>query len=113
MDSVFTDWKIFPLKTKVGNLLANGKVTISGTVQISFTLVEGNNGVFASLPSRKSEKIGDNGKPIYYPDVKILDTDTYTEFQNQAKEEYENSLVGNTTTSTVTGTKATGKKPPF
>lgn len=110
MDTVFSDWKIFVLKTKVGNLVANGKVTISQTVQISFTVVEGSNGVFASLPSRKSEKVGDNGKPIYYPDVKILDPETFAAFQAQAKEEYENALAAGPSVPPATKSKS---KAPF
>lgn len=90
--SVFTDWDIFPLKTQVGNLVANGKVTICGTVRVSFTLMNGSKGIFAGLPSKKSDKPGDDGKPIYYPDVKILDKATYDEFQEEAKAAY-NTLL--------------------
>jgi DNA-binding cell septation regulator SpoVG len=101
---VFSDWKVFPLKNQVGNLVANGKVTILGTVEVSFTIVKGNKGLFAGLPSKQSEK---NGEKVYYPDVKILDKTTYADFQTQALAAYEARLAAPPVNVTSENTKGT------
>jgi DNA-binding cell septation regulator SpoVG len=109
MSQVFSNWRIFPLTTKVGSLLANGKVTVSGTVDVSFTLVDGPKGIFAALPSKKSGKKDEKtGKDIYYPDVKILDEATQSTFQEEAVAEW------NAKTSGVTeSTPKSSKNVPF
>lgn len=108
--SVFSNWRVFPLKEKIGSLVANGKVTISETVDVSFTIVEGPKGLFATLPSKKSGKKDEKtGKDIYYPDVKILDESTYGIFQKEAVEAYDNQLA----TSQVKSTPKSKSNVPF
>ena len=87
--SVFTDWEVFPLSKPAKSLMANGKVTIAGTVRVSFTIVNGPKGLFAGLPQQVVEK---DGETKYYPHVKILDTETYNMFQKEAVEAYNTRL---------------------
>lgn len=104
--SVFSNWRIFALKEKAGSLLANGKVTISETVDVSFTIVDGPKGLFAALPSKKSGKKDEKtGKDVYYPDVKLLDEATYNAFQSEAVAQWEINLAGGAPSQKSTKTK--------
>lgn len=91
--SNFTDIKVFPLKQRAGNLLANGTAT-NGVVQFKFTVLEGSKGVFASLPARKGTKPGDDGKIPWYPEVKILGEEPYAEFQKAVRDAYSKAMGG-------------------
>ena len=82
---LFTNVRIFPVS--VGNIKANGKVVVAGVVEVSFKIIEGKNGLFASLPSTKGKD--DN----YYQDVKLLDKDNYESFQKTVLEAYANPVV--------------------
>jgi DNA-binding cell septation regulator SpoVG len=93
MSDVFTNVKLFPLKTPAGNLLANGSVLVSGTVEVKFTIMKGSKGLFASLPARKGNKPDENGRVPWYPEVKIPSEELYQEFQTVVKSEY-TKLVG-------------------
>lgn len=90
-NSVFTDWQIWPVKVKAGNLLANGKVVVAGTVKVDFRIMEGNKGLFAGFPSQMSEK---EGKKNYYPYIKLVDDATYESFQKEAVAAYEQQMAG-------------------
>ena len=57
-NELFSDIRIFPLKNSTGNLKANGKVVIAKTVEVSFKIMNGKNGIFISLPAQKVEKDG-------------------------------------------------------
>ncbi len=110
MSTVFSNWRIFPLKEKVGSLLANGKFTLCETADVSFTIVDGPKGIFGALPSKKSGKKDDKtGKDIYYPDVKLIDEATSSAFQDEVKVQWNMKLSGAETAKPA----ATGKKVPF
>jgi len=91
--SDFTDVKVFPLKQRAGNLLANGNATV-GVVQFKFTVLEGSKGIFASLPARKGKKPGEDGNIPWYPEVKILGEEPYAEFQKAVREAYTKAMGG-------------------
>lgn len=86
MSDVFTDWEVRILQKPAGSLLANGKVTIAGTVRVAFSIIKGPKGVFAGLPTKMVEK---NGEKNYYPEVKIPDQTTYAQFQTEALAAFE------------------------
>jgi len=95
MSSVFSDLKIYPLKTKAGKLLGNGQVTIGGHVSVKFTILEGGqNNVFAALPSQMGKEKDENGKAKYFPQVWIPEKTTYEEFQTLVRKEFENVTGG-------------------
>jgi len=91
--SEITDVKVFPLKKRAGNLLANGNARC-GVVEFKFTVLEGSKGVFASLPARQGKQPDDEGKIPWYPDVKILGEDPYKAFQKLVKEAYVKATGG-------------------
>lgn len=90
MSNIFSDVQLWPVKAAAGNLLANGKVTMHGTVEVRFQVVKGSKGPFASLPARKSNIKDESGKEKWFPEVRILNDELYTEFQNLVKNTYEN-----------------------
>lgn len=99
MSDVFSNMKIFPNKSSHPVIKGNGTVTVSGVVEVKFTVMNGSNGIFASLPARKGNKPDENGKIPWYPDVKIPNEDLYHEFQNLVKSEWASVSGGNQGTS--------------
>lgn len=97
MENIFTNWKLFPVKNPTKSFLGNGKVTVAGTVEISFTVMNGPRGPFAALPSKAAVKdgqpvIGKNGKQTYYHDVWFPDETTRNQFQAEAIEAFNASI---------------------
>lgn len=92
MSNVFTDCQVFVLSKPAGTLLGNGSVTVGGLVNLRFTIIKGEKGVFASLPAHKGNKPDANGKIPWYPDIKILNEDLYNEFQALVKKEFAKKL---------------------
>ena len=83
MSNVFSNLKLNPLNKPAGKLLAGGEVLIGGVVAVRFNVLQGSKGVFASLPSRKTNKQDEKtGKDIYRAEVKIPDKALYEEFQS-------------------------------
>jgi DNA-binding cell septation regulator SpoVG len=76
---MFTDLKIFKLSDTSSGVLANVSVTVQNTVKLSLDLRNGKNGPFLAVPSRKSSKIGENGKEIYYPQISFVDRQHMTD----------------------------------
>lgn len=102
MSNVFSNIKVFPMKTKHPTILANGSVVVGGVVEVRFTVMKGTKGVFASLPARKGTKPDDTGKIPWYPEVKILSDELHKEFQDLVRAELKNRLGGGTGTTQVT-----------
>lgn len=94
--ATFTDIKIFKAgQNAPKGILANGSCLVAGVVEIKFALREGPRGVFASLPSVKSNKKNpETGKDIYYPQVRFPDEETYSQFQKVVKDAFEASKSG-------------------
>ena len=88
MSDIFSNIEITPLKSQMGKMLAHGKLLVSGVIEVKFTVIEGTKGVFANLPSKKGKKNDENGKAIWYSDVKFPNKDVYDEFQQLIKSEY-------------------------
>jgi DNA-binding cell septation regulator SpoVG len=70
--SIFSDLKIYPVKTVEGSkLLARGSVVISNAVRVNFSVLNGSKGRFVALPSEKSNKVDEQGNIKYFPIVSI------------------------------------------
>ncbi len=94
---LFTDIRVFPIKNATGNLKANCKVVIAGTVEISCSVMNGSKGLFVSMPSQKVEKPGEPVK--YFPYVKLIDKDTKDKLDEVVLAEFNK------------GTDSTGTRP--
>ncbi len=72
--NLFSDIRIFPVNSST--IKANGKMVIAGTVEVSFKVIQGKNGMFVALPQTKtpSKVAGEPDK--YWADVRILDEET-------------------------------------
>lgn len=70
MSNTFSEIKVFKVE---GNkvVVARGSVLVSNTVIVNFTVMNGSNGRFVSLPAEKSDKVDENGKPKYFPHAKL------------------------------------------
>lgn len=78
-NSNFSDVKIFPVQ---GNsvVVARGSVVIKDTVKVQFTVMNGSNGRFVSLPSEKSTKVDEQtGKAKYFPLVSLANRELQDE----------------------------------
>lgn len=104
--SLFSNWAIYPLKEQAKNLLANGKVTICGTVRVDFRINQGPTGLFASFPAQKVPK---DGKDQWYPHIHFPDEATKKVFQEEAVAQY-NALAASGSTKPA---KKAGKDLPF
>lgn len=96
MASQFSEIKIWPAKEGLGKLRANGEVLISGTVRVKFQVIEGKDGVFASLP-RVRGKDTPEGEARYYQQVLIPDKELYNEFQALVQKAYIETKGGSST----------------
>jgi hypothetical protein len=98
----FSDVKIFTLSTPAGSMVGSGSLVYNGVIRLSFTIMKGSQGIFASLPSTKGKKPDAQGKIPYYPQVKFLTDELYAEFQNEVKKEFAKKLSGGNTPKTPT-----------
>jgi hypothetical protein len=92
MSDVFSDIKVFPNKSNHPVVKGNGSVLIGGLVEVRFTIMQGKNGIFASLPAEKGSKPDDTGKIPYYPRVRIPNKDLYGEFQTLVCNEFRKAM---------------------
>lgn len=67
---------------------ANGTFTIGGSIAVRFTIINGRNGLFVSLPRQESKK--EKGK--WFDDVFPINKDARTELNNILLAEYEKAL---------------------
>ena len=84
--SNFSNMKLFLMKSPTSALLGSGTVTVVDLLELKFNILKGKNGVFASLPAKKSTK-----DEKWYPEVKFLDKKIYEEFQQLVSMEYNNT----------------------
>lgn len=102
-NDLFSNIKIHKVNNPKGNLLAYGSVLVAGVVQIKFSVMNGQNGPFASFPAQKSNKTDENGKVIYYPDVSIKDKEVWNQWQQLAVKAYNEAGNSGTGTSEQSG----------
>ena len=90
-ETVLSSFQIWPVTSeKAGNLLANGKCVVAGTIKVNFTIMKGPKGVFASFPSQKVEK--PDGVQ-YYPHMSFIDESTKAMFQTEAVAAYNAAMA--------------------
>ena len=89
---MLTNIKIFPTKGD-GNTKAFGRFTIAECVNISFSVVDGKNGLFVSLPSHKG-KDTETGEDKWYSDVFVEDKDVLADLQKQCLTAYNEKTGG-------------------
>lgn len=96
--------EVFPIQNPQSKLVAFASLIIDDTVEVkNFRIVDGRNGLFVSDPQTKSNKQDENGKDIWYPDVKFLGdkVDDYsTAFQKEVYEAMLNAYRQKTAGST-------------
>jgi len=64
--------KVYPLKSPSGSLQAFATLIVNEIVQVNgFRVIDGRNGLFAAPPSTRSNKQDENGKDIWYDDVRF------------------------------------------
>lgn len=90
--SNFTDIEVYPLKKEHPKVKANGSFIHGGVVKVRYTLMNGANGLFVSLPGRKGTDADGNDK--WYSDVYIIDDNSRTELQGAVIAKY-NEVSGN------------------
>lgn len=79
-----TSVKVYPLKKKAGNLLANVDITFNDVLVCrGFKIIEGSKGNFVSKPSNKGAD--DN----YYDMVYLLEVDDWNDICSIILDEYE------------------------
>jgi DNA-binding cell septation regulator SpoVG len=109
--SIFSDLKVYVRKSNVTkdgkptNVRGVGRVLVHGDVELSFTVMEGKNGIFPRFPSHQSEvKDRETGKPVnrWFDDVRILKDENKTAFQKMVQEAYAAAQNGNNNTKTAT-----------
>ncbi len=103
---IFSNFQVWPVKSETGNLLANGKVVVAGTLKVNFKVMKGPKGNFAAFPSDRVEK---NGKTEFYPQASLLDDTTKEQFQTLAMAAYNDAV----TNGPATAPKKTTANIPF
>lgn len=114
--------KVFVLKDSTSKMRAFGTIVIDELIELDgFKVFEGAKGLFVAVPSTLSKKTGEDGKPIYYDNIKFTDVDE--EGKSAAKDEissiileaYNKQISSNTRTTTAASRTndpaPTGKRP--
>jgi DNA-binding cell septation regulator SpoVG len=71
------DVVVRPIQNPRGKTMAFANVIIDGVLEVcGFKVIEGSNGLFVSAPQTKSNKQDENGRDIWYNDVRFLDGKT-------------------------------------
>jgi len=112
MSELFTDIKVTKLNLDNSKMKGRGEVTVAGTLKVRFTIVEGSNGLFVSLPREKGSKPGEDGKDQYFPQVSFLSRDTQDELNKQVLAAFEGG-GDSAKKAPATQYKAKGKSVPF
>ena len=101
MAELFSDIRIFPV---VGNktLKANGSAVIANTIAVKFRIVEGEKGLFVTLPSSKNLKSNE-----YFPEAWFPDKATKAKFQEAVLEAFNKNEAPKATA--TPGVKKTSK----
>ena len=86
MNDVISGIKVFKTKTANSTFVGRGEVTLAGVVLIKYSVVNGKNGLFVSLPSRSFK--GADGDTKYENQV-IVGADLYKELQTAILKEFE------------------------
>jgi DNA-binding cell septation regulator SpoVG len=87
MSNNFTEVKIYPrTNSKFKALRGNGSCVVGGLVRVNFTILEGEKGLFATLPERAYTDAEGNLKRV--KEVGIPDKEVYAEFQKTVREAY-------------------------
>lgn len=86
MKEMITEVRMNPSDHSV--VKANGTFTIGGALAIRFTIINGKNGMFVSLPRQESKK--EKGK--WFDDVFPINRDARTELESVLLTEYEKAL---------------------
>ena len=64
--------KVHVLKNPSGSMRAFATLVVDGVLQINgFRVLDGQYGMFVSAPSKKASKPDENGKYVYYDDVRF------------------------------------------
>lgn len=83
---MFSELKLFPVKSTKGTIKARGRVTISDVIDVSFTVRKGKEGPWVCLPSHLGkDKDGDDK---WYKDVYIKDETNRDNFNKAVLEKY-------------------------
>ena len=80
--------EVTPIANK-GPFKGYGRIVLDGAVQINFTIMSGNPGLFVSFPSRKYSK---NGAVNWQREVVILDKELYSSIQTEVIDRYNTEL---------------------
>ena len=78
---MFSDIVIWPLADTSGTVQARGKVTVADVINVNFTVMNGKNGLFVSLPSHKGKD--KEGADKWYNDVFIEDKGVFADLNKQ------------------------------
>lgn len=88
-----TEVKVWTVKDG-GKVKARGFFVVDDTFRIQYTLFQGTKGMFVGLPGRYGNKTDENGKKIWYSDVKCLKEDVLKSINNAVIGAYNDAQGG-------------------
>jgi len=89
---MITNVRVTPLTNSKGNTKAFGKFTLSEVVEVSFSVVQGREGLFVSLPSHKGKD--KEGADKWYNDVYVTDETLRKDLQKKCLDVYKAQTGG-------------------
>lgn len=92
-------------------MVAWASLVLDDLVEVkNFKIFNGSNGLFVSAPSKKSDKQDENGKDIYYNDVRFLGDKPEGVWQTDFQKEVFAAMVDEFTKAEPADTRATAAK---
>lgn|SRR5574343_325948 len=114
MSEHFTNIKVFKARPGApASVKGNGTVVVGGVMEVNFTIFQGKNGLYVSLPAKKGNKEDpETGKVPWYPEVKIPDDEVRETFQQEVLAAFE-QLTSSAPKRERTKTGGGGSNLPF
>jgi DNA-binding cell septation regulator SpoVG len=85
---MFTDVEFTTTDVNHPKILGKGNFTVGGVLKVNFTLFDGRNGPFASLPGKYGTKENEEGKKPWFSDIWPLNREISDELNTTVLEAY-------------------------
>ena len=91
---MISEVKVWPLSRNHAKIKANGSFVVSNAFKVKCTVMQGEKGLFVSLPGKRGQTQGEDGKFPWYPDVQCITKDAQAEMSKAVLDKYNEVVNG-------------------